>query len=410
MALFRRNIKWEKGLRGPGFASIEYYGAKGGAGNNDLSAFNQAINDLALTKGTLYLGPKAYRIDGSLVMKPGVSIVGVPEASCIVGNHATQPLLRMTNGSTGLQFTTVENVAFGSLIGATGSAISNEQPNQKWRFVNCSWNSPAFNPLLNGAIFSETSSALPGCVYQFDDCWAQGNRDGTIFGLSNTGSFMNFNGGKYLFPAAFGNLFFYYSLGSGVINGTEFDAVAHASGSNAACIGASSSAGSSLLIDNVRAWGTGGPAKVVLSADSGVLVRCTNLLNSVFSRYSTGTLASGSYLEMLPHQSLQTSGAAVTIPDNVESFSCRIVGSPTVNPTLTMPAGNFPGRELEVWLRNDSGDAWTGILFTPVDGGVIGSLPNGSARTFRFRYMSPTGSTVYKWVLMGDPSPTITPA
>jgi hypothetical protein len=404
MPLHRSNVRFKKGLRGDGWATLEYYGGQPGAGFNSLPAFITACGDLGPQGGELRLGPWAYRFDGTLPIRQGVSLRGIPDATFILGNHATLPLLEPIAGTARNSFTEITGIGFGSLIGATGAAIHGAQPNQRWKFRNCTWNwgGNRGSPLLNGNIFSDPSSSNSGCVYEFENCWAKANQDGQAFTLSTIGSQMNFRSSKIVWPATLGATLVYYSLGQGSINDLEFDATPHTAGTSAACIGISSSSVDPILIDNVKAIGSGGPAKTVLKADSGVLVRCTNLIQANVNRYLTGTLASGSYLEMLPHQSAQSSGFANTIPDNISAYSLRIVGSPGVAPAITMPSMLFPGQELELTLINNSGGSWSQVSFTTAyNSFTTDPTADSFSRTYRFKVMSMTGSSTYNWVCIG---------
>lgn len=403
MALIRAKTRWTGGLRGDGWATPEYYGAKPGTTFDSLPAILAAISDLSGQGAELRFGPYAYRVDGTIAGAAGVSMRGVPHATFIHGNHATLPLFAPAAGTARNSFTEVTGIGFGSLIGATGAAILNGQTNQRWLFRNCSWNWGGNRgaPNLNGPIFNDNSSANTGCVYQFEDCWAKSNRDGQVFTLATTGSALNFYSSKMVWPVTTGSAFIYYALGTGIIDGLEFDASAHTTGANAQCISVSSVTADPILISNVKAFASGGPVKTVLGADSNTFIKCQNLSSPGFTRYAVGTLAIGSQLELEPALAIDIGSAPTLDLTNTRHYASILVKG-DVACVVTLPTGMFPGQVLR-YTHYCTGLFNVTFAGTPLTGNALTNpIGAGVALTTTLVWESRDVSSTYRWVQKGN--------
>jgi hypothetical protein len=264
------------------------------------------------------------------------------------------------------------------------------------RFIRCTWN--GFGPTggstsnLSGKILD---AGTDDSDIGFIDCSI--NVGGDVNGLTSAG-LLTISGGKVVMPATYTSALV---TGSGVmhrIQNVRFDATGRTSGNGVVM---STAPSTRVLMDGNTFIGVDS-TKVALSLTPGTVLTETNSQYSGITPYAGGPLGVGSSLYLLPHQSIQTSGAVSTLPTGVRSVSLRIVGSSGVDPTITMPTALFPGQELDVLLKNDSGGNWAiGAVFTPFSpGGTQGACINSQARIYRFKYLSPTGSATYQWVLM----------
>lgn len=405
MPTFRSNVRFSKGLRGVGWATAEYYGAKGSVSVDDRAALQAGLDDMASSGGgRLLLGNKPYRTDGSLHPYTNVDVEGVPGGSTyLLMNHATQPFLVPIQGSNVRLPAKFSCINFGGLVTNTGTLFEMAGiTSQSWQFERCVFNEPQQGTALRGAFFHDDSSSASNEV-SFIDCHA--NVTGTLipFLMNKPGCRTNFVRGTYVMPSGFGNDMLGFYGGGGLIEGVTFDLNAHSTGF-ANCIFAGNSApGDIILVNNARSIKSSGliNSRVFLKTAAGSYVRTSNLFTQGCTRFSgTGLMARGSSLDLEPFYDDIPGSLTYDIRSGYASVALWL--TLTGNPQFNLPTdGVFAGQRLAVHIYNNSGSTIGGYTFGGLASYAPTAILNGRSVAFIAEYT--TTSSGNAWVLVGTP-------
>lgn len=394
MTQFNRNTWFRGGLRGDGWITPEYFGAKHSASVDDSAAFQAACDAMASDGGEVRLGPFQYRTDQLIVLVPGVSWRGVPDSTRWYGNHATRDHHHWTSGNSRSDYTLVENIIFGNLISNTGGVIYNTT-NVRALYRNCSFNAPGYGDNLNGRIF-EAVGASSDFVFEKCHVWQKSTSasqdawfmDGSSAKLTLIGNYVH-QGSNTASPVV--------RVINGMLaaRGNQFDAVDHAFSQNV--ISVFDTTYQHIIEGNSFKSAFSGGKALSWSSGANITERANNFL--LINMYgSGGVLASGSTLSLAPMLAATTSGTTVTVPTGFASYSLRFTGA---SPTVTLPTILFPGQELDLALYNVSGGP---LGFSLSNVGYLATNPvvgNGSAASAKFRAMDLSLLGTCSWVQIG---------
>ena len=344
------------------------YGAVGDGVTDDQVAIAAALAAaVAAGGGTVFFPKGTYLISTAIEWSHLVSIVGMgADLSIVTTNSAANArIFTWTSGSaqaapvliTGLSFAStqsntgsqlyatvavnqiVQNCFFGQSTGSTGTLISYTAASNYLWLEDCRFN-------LNGA--ANTSLAL-----------------------SATSKFFIRSCRFYPTNTSWGASMLAVT-GRGSITDCVFDLTG--------VTGASVTYGIENLAstDRIAIWGASFPQTTqtfdgcfkLLANSSIITAGCDFDATSATSVYTvSGTLEVGSSLQLIPRNRMASS-AAPTIPDGYAVVS--MVSTTTV-PLITLPAILFPGQELIIFLKNNSGAGWAAISFA---GGLIFPITN----------------------------------
>lgn len=400
MTLFTRNTRFRKGLRGDGWATLEYYGAKGSASVNDKGAFDAACADLsAAGGGRLLLGPKLYRFDNLLTVPSNVSIHGVPDATYVAWNHATANGLVYTSYNEGTSIE-VSDIRFISLIGNTGTCVVNNT-GARVQLKRCSWNgfdavgAPSNN--LQGKLASLNSATSE---LEYIDCRL--NVAGVLRGVDIISGSVKITRGSLLMPASYADGLVYAVSSSSVLSldDVQINGAAHTTGAGYFVYAGN---GSNVCLDGCHLLGGGSVgSKRLLGWDAGarVIERRTHIASiPAMERYgSAAALSNYSSLELLGYLAAYPA-SPYTIPDGVRHVSVAFNGAA---PTLIMPAKLFAGQRISVSVFNDaSGGNWAGVTVTGLVFGGTNAINNNNGRSFEAVVTDRNGDGTLEWVIVG---------
>jgi hypothetical protein len=400
------NHRFRKGLRGEGWATVEYYGAKGNVAVDDRAAIQAGIDDLAGIGGRLYFGPKYYRIDGTLTTFPGVSMIGVScNSTHLVINHATQAIMIPIQGSNYRLPTVISDINFGALVPNTGAAIDYIGIcGQEWLISRCTFNDPFGYPQLLGTFFRDDANS-PGNVVTFEDCYGSILGSVSAFQMNRTASRTNFIRGTYKMPSSYNTEIMGFYTGGGLVDGVSFDLSTHSTG-NGVCITANTTGDNdTLIVNNTRTYRPGSliGTRVFLKALDGAYVRTSNIWTRGCTRYSTaGVMGIGSAIEPEAHYSDIPGSLTYNIRNNYSNVALWLTLSG--NPSINMPStGMHLGQRMTVSVTNISGSTIGGYFIGNMNGYSPTSILNGRTVTWTAEYSS-NSVGVGHWMLIGTPA------
>jgi hypothetical protein len=408
MPEFLSNVRFKKGLRGNGWATAEYYGAKGDNTHtvNDQPALQSAISDLNVNGGgRLYLAAVDYRLDSSLTIPPTVSLVGCPSGGTrLLMNHATASMFTPLVGSNYTLPTTISDINFGA-IGSNSGVVFNfiGVATQRWLIKRCSFNAPDAYPFLQGTFFTDDGASSNNEV-TFEDCYAGVLGGGPAFQMNKSGCRTNFIRGTYAMPATYNADLFGFYGGGGLVDGVSFDLNAHSTGSPNCVFANTVSDTDILIINNTRTFKSSGLIgnRIFLKVNDGAYVRTSNLFTRGCTRYLTsGLMGITSALEPEPHYSDIPGTLTYNIRNHYSNVALWLTNSG--NPSINMPAtGMYLGQKMTVSVTNISGSTIGGYLFGNVSGYAPTSIPNGRTVTFTAEFSSNSVGNGH-WMITGTP-------
>lgn len=393
--------------KGDGWATPEYYGAKGNLGDDDSPAFNTALADLGGAGGRLLLGPRQYRLDERLVMPSNVSIAGVPDASYLVSNHATEPGLVFLGYNEGPPVS-ISDVRFVGNVVNTGNCITNNS-DARVQFMRCSWNGynlgvPSDN--LRGKIASQGSS---GSKLDFIDCDIR--VAGNVRGIDVTAGHVGIARGSMVMPGTYGEALVYASGTADVeMAHTYVDTSLHSVSAGKVLLATGGSVRSRMLGCKVEASSASTCTGFWWEEGSNVLAQDNmwSNMSGVFVPYATNLAASGSYADLLPTLAVDVGSAAVVNSAwfGTRAYSSIIVKNNYTSPTtISLPPGIYPGQVLHFTYNNSAVSAQT-VSFsgTPVTAQALpgsGTLGAGNTLTSTFVWESRDINFSYRWIQKG---------
>lgn len=398
MALFNRNVWFRRGLRGPGWATPEYFGAKGLSSVDDLAAFQAAHTALAVDGGELRLGPTLYRLDGLLTMPSNVSWKGVPDATYVMWNHASANRMVFTSYNDGGPLTFKDIRFIGSVAGTGTFAVNNADA--RVVFERCTWNGNdpggGSTDSLRGRIVTLATSASE---VEFVDCrmlLGAVNQKG----LSASDGRIKMRGGVVTFPTAYAEDFAYAdSNGSVELDNVRFDLTNHASGSMKLLYAPSSSAKARMVGCEIDATGAAGTILGMHWVNGAQIhTRGNRPLGSaaVFTMYGGSSAGAGSIVEDFNFTN-GAGGPTATIPEFCETYVFK--GTSTV-PAFTLPASPRRYQKLRMHIYNASGGNWTTFSIGTPAIAVIPALNNGEVCMADFQYTDMFVPGTFQWVMM----------
>lgn len=388
---------------------------KGDGSFNNKTKFQDAMEEVADMAtgqgGTLYMDSGAYVLGtGLLDYQRGVNIVGHPYGTVLLIDHATNDFFRFV--TTGLSNTAgpscrFENITFGSKQANSGTVLLTTSSPYNMRFINCAFNDP-FNSVsgydnLNGNFWRAASLSK----FSFERCklWQKGTAvNQELFRMSGDGRLRVHN--SYIHQAPTTDSTLMLASGSGGktwITNNEFDSF---DALNADLL-LYANTGQNILTGNTFKSDLSSGRAVMWN--SGIqLIEYDNLFENINMYNPAGALlAGGSRLSLGRPLVLNTSSNSIVVPGGYRAYSVKSTGTA---PTVSLPLVLFPGQEFFLTIWNNSGSTWSGISFgSSAVGGLTGSTPTGTARTYHFRGLSINADSSYIWVCVGDFSGAFTP-
>lgn len=396
MALFRAKARWLGGMRGPGWATPEYYGAKGSLATNDSAAFAAALADLGgVGKGArLILGPKQYRLDERLVMPSNVSLIGVPDVTYIASNHATEPGLVFPDYNEGPPLV-IQDIRFIGLVANTGNCITNNG-GARVQLVRCAWNGFNLGVASNNLRGKIASLNAAESELEFIDS-TLGVVDAAV-GVDILNGKVKITRGTLAMPASYGNaLVNVGSSGQASLDGVTLDGSLTTVGTGH-FVFAANGADVRMIGSRTLAGGTSS-GKYMLGWDAGARVVEMGTVYDVMLKYSsTGQLATRSYLELIRSINASEASTAKTVPAGVRTFTVQCLAA---GMTLTMPPILFVGQELDLVVFASGGTFGLSISGYGLKA-TQPTVTNNTGISARFVATDPTTSGTPSWVQIGD--------
>ena len=403
MPQFNRNVYFRKGLRGPGWCTPEYFGAKGSYSVDDSAAF-QAANDAMAQEngGKVYLAGRQYRTDSQINLDPCVSWEGVTDATFWSNNHATRIHHQWGAGTSRVRQTLMENIIFGGIIGNTGNVI-NITHAINVRYKNCAFNAVSYEDNLQGKILSSTTTPFGGEI-AFENCYLRAVGDASVLYSAANNSKLRLEGNTFVMPSSFTRNLVENVDGVVEAYGNYFDATAHGGGADVI----------SLLNNLDYHIFKGNKFKSAFSAGvcfrtaiSGIKLSETGSVFDTINAYGiSGTLALGSELTLSNPIQTSTSATSINCATGYRGQRFRLTGTA---PTITLPTPLFYGQEFDLIVYNDSGSSWAGIAIVGGDPGAgIGTTASGTARTMKWKAADAKNTGTLRWIMHGDVSQAIT--
>jgi len=402
MPQFNENVWFRKGLRGQGWVTPEYFGARGLPGVDDSVAFQAANDALAnVSGGTVLLGPKQYRTDQTIHFEPNVSWKGVPDATMWRNNHATRNHHDWVSGSPRSNYTLVENIIFGALIGNTGIPVFSSGA-ARVHYKNCSWNAPGYDDNFTGRLVNMQGA---NSDFIFEKCHVyQKSTGGTGEAFFNSGADSKLRLiDNYIHqgPSTTAPVLSMVA-GASFIEGNRFDAIDHVGNENV--ISVLDIVGQHEIVGNTfeSAFSSG---KALSFIDGAFITERDNNFRLI-NMYSNNLLDPSGSLSLGRALYSTTSSASITCANGFQSQS---ISSSGTAPTITMPFILFPGQEFVLTVYNNSGGSWVGINFVDGFGGTAGTTSAGFARTFLWKAVSALADGNYIWMCIGSFSAAFVP-
>lgn len=404
MPQFNENVRFRKGLRGPGWATPEYYGKVDRTGAVDATTVIQtALSDIGSSDGggTVSLLPGVYRHTG-LHLPDKVALRGAPgSATFLLRNHATNGDITLDGGATGRLANVVTDIQFIGNIAGTGAGVAPGVARAIFR--RCSWNLTSAN--LHGPI-AQLNSALWANL-NFIDCEAILGAD--VNGFQNDFGTLSIVRGRIVMPAAYtSSLVIVDNSSRAIISGTRLDCIANATGPSNGLYVASATARGAMYNCEIDATGSTGGSVYALNWAAGASVFSkghTFLGGNIIPYAGSSTPAVGSDLELLPLITLLF--GAISTKDLRPYSNYRIIqikATSATNVALTMPIGLFPGQKLSlVYCLDPAATPSTTPSFvtTPVTATAVPSFGAGDTLTGDFIWESPAQDGNYRWIQQG---------
>lgn len=398
MPLFSSHVRFKRGLRGLGWATPEYFGAKGSSSVDDLAAFTTAASVLSEEGGELRLGPYLYRLDGLLTLPANVSWRGVPDATYVMWNHASANRMVFTQSNQGNPAAFRDIRFIGSAAGTGTFAVNNADA--RVLFERCTWNGfdsgGGPTDTLRGRIASLGSD---DSEMSFVDCRMELGAT-NVKGLFASAGRIKMSGGRVSFPAAYAEDFAYADTSGAVeLDRVHFDVTNHASGSMKILYAPSSSAKgrmSKCVLDATGAAGTILGMHWVNGTQ--VYAKGNQPLGSaaVLSLYGGSSAGAGSVVEGF-NITNGAGGTTATIPEFCETYVFK--GLSTV-PTFTLPANPARYQRLRMHINNGTGSPWAAFAIGVPSIPTIPALAAGAACVADFQYTDLFVPGTFQWVMV----------
>lgn len=400
MPLFTSKVRYANGLRGEGWATPEYYGAKHDTGVNDLAVFQTAVNDLAVTGGKLRLGPYTYRLDGLLTLPSSVSWEGVPDATYVQWNHATANRMVFTQTNQGNPATFKDLRFIGGIAGTGTFAVNNADA--RVLFERCTWNGfdsgGGPTDFLRGRIASLNSS---DSEMTFLNCRIDMGTDG-VKGLNVPSGKIRMEGGIVNLPATYYEDFA-YSDTSGLLelDNVYFNLTNHTTNTMKVLYAPSSAARASMTNCVLDAGGASGGLILGFHWVPGarILAKGNQPIGSsaILIPYGGSSAAVGSVIENFNYTNGAGSNTA-TIPTFCDTYVFRGVST---TPSFTLPTNAVKYQRLRMHIYNASGGNWSSFGIGVPAIAPIPSLVNGAVCMAEFQYTDMFVPGTFQWVMMG---------
>lgn len=391
--------------KGDGWATPEYYGAKGNVGVNDLTAFTTALSDLSVTGGRLILGPKTYRLDNLITVPNNVSIEGVPDVTYLASNHASANGLVFVDYNEGPPVV-VSDVRFIGLVANTGTCIVNNS-GARVQFKRCSW---------NGFVLGAPSSNLQGKIasvnaadsrVEFVDCDL--NVVGNVRGVDVTTGYARLVRGSLVMPQSYSQSLLYANSGADAeMNGVSVNCSAHTAGTAYIF----TAIGRGRMIGNKVNGQVGVSTTGFWWEEGAQVVSKDNIwdMNNFFNPNGPNVAGVGSQIELLP--TLAINAGAVTVVNSsvygARAYTSLLVRNASTSPTtISLPQGVVPGQVLHFTYLNAAVSAltvsFTGMSITASALPGSGTLGAGNtlSSTFVWENAYVGASFSYRWVQKG---------
>lgn len=383
------------------------------------AAITAALAAAGPTSGIIVVPPGSFTHINPIAHEPGINWEGVPGASFLNINHATNDQQRWGTGSSNHSLTEISGISFGALVDNTGFAINNPFGHTiRVTYRNCAWNDDASGsgPRLKGRL-----ALIQGgdSVFDFDNCHLEALNGGdSLVLLSAPGDAQLWLRGKtrLVMPATYSGPLVEIDDGTLHAIGNIIDVTAHG---GSAAIWSLSSSGPHVIRDNEYhgAFSSG----ATISTFTGVRVNESGSLFDVVNPYDIagGALALGSELTLAnPIASLYGGSSNFPCATGYRAQSVKFTDNFGGNgPLIILPSVLFHGQRFTLTVYNASFVPWsgTGITFSgaavqvaPGNSTVAkydGKLTNGWVRTFNFIALDNDGDGDPTWVLESEPSP-----
>lgn len=403
MPLIRSNVWFRKGLRGDGWVTPEYFGAKGSPSVDDSVAFQAAQDALAnVSGGTVLLGPKQYRTDQTIHFSSSVGWKGVPDATMWRNNHATRNHHDWVSGSPRSDHTLIENIIFGGLIGNTGIPVFSSIA-ARAHYKNCSWNAPGYDDNLTGRLFNLQGANSEFIIEKCHIYQKSTGGTGEVFFNSGAGSKLRLIDNYVHQGVSSAAPVLSMVAGASFLKGNRFDAIDHVGSENVLLV--SDILSQHIIEGNTFESAFSSGKALAYTAGAYITERANNM--RLINMYGTNLLAEGSRLSLGRPLYTTTSSSSITCANGFEGQSISSTGTA---PTIGLPVILFPGQEFVLTVYNNSGSPWAGIGFgASGSGGVTGSTPTGQARTYLWKAMSIVANGTFGWICIGSFSAAFTP-
>ena len=405
MPLFSSLTRFKKGLKGDGWATPEYYGAKGIDGVNDLPAFQAAATDLGQNGGKLLLGPKVYQLDGLLNWPVNVSWRGAGDATFINWNHATANQLVFASSNHGGPIT-FEDVRFIGKIGATGTCITNNA-NARVSFKRCAWNGyapgAALSANLQGKIASINSA---DSQLTFEDC--QISVAGILKGLHAQQGYIRVVRGKMTMPATYSEALAQNEVGGTItLDNVRVDLNAHTTGVAYALFANTANtddfaAMRGCEIEGALAVGTQTAFYWIPDA---LVVMTSNRVSSGVSPFGQNSAPGArSIVELRPYAQQDFSTSASIDLRSTYGYRTHLVRNDASVVSIILPAGVIDGQELCFIYDSETIVTAGNLTFatTKISAAAVPTVGAGNTLTGHFRWArrEATGDSD-RWIQIG---------